>query len=691
MLRSFCLLPVIASGPVAIAQDETDEKLEEVFVTGSYSATTLGLGKGYESLREIPQSITVITSQIIKDQNMLTLNDAMKSATGVTVKSYGSGTSGFLLRGFELDSISLDGVRSIGSAAGTHGHGAPDLFFFEQVEVIRGPAGLLEGAGEPGGYINLARKKAKENRSVSLKGLAHSWPGYRAEVDATGALTGDGKLRGRAAVGYEDSDSYIDNIDSQRKMLYSTLEYDATESLSFAIGALIDDQDIIPDVGVPVNNDGTFADIDREIYTGSPFNFKESKLSRQFFETKYQFNSGTTIAFTLNNLDRNFEYLLNYTTTPLAPPSGETSRWALSTDQELSEQSFDLHANIPFFLFGQEHRVLIGANGREAENYTSGFALDFTYPSIDVFDPSSAENPDPADTLTQFRDPSTTDSKENGLYFKSVLGLTGSTDLILGGRLTNEWETKTDDGSPASKIENEFTPYFGLVQEISQSANVYFSVTESFVPQEDRDVNDNVIDPRTGQQYEFGLKGELNEGQGNYHVAIFQITEDNRAIEDLENPGFAIAGGEVKSEGFEAEISGNVSENLKVLAGYAYTDTEFVESDDPAEEGTRFSTDTPEHSLKLWGTYNISSDFYFGLGAEYGSGVFAEQSDVRWEDDGYTIFSMMAAYELNDRVKFIVNGTNLTDAIYYSRVQGGGRQNYFGEPRQFKLSVEASF
>lgn len=678
-------------GNIALATEAPAyDNVEEIIVVESYKSNKISLGQGFETIREIPQTVSVITSQLIEDQNMLTLNDAMKVATGVTVKSYGSGTSRFLMRGFEINGISIDGMRTFGtSASGTHGHGAPDLFFYEQVEIMRGPAGMLEGSGEPGGYINLARKKAQEEIAIRFKGYANSLPGFRAELDATGALSSDGRLRGRVALGYQDSDSHIDEVDGTRKLFYSTLEYDVSDSLKLAIGASIDDEEIVPDVGVPVNNDGTFADIDRNIYTGTPFNFKNSKLAQQFLEARYEFNSGAIIALTLKNSDRDFEYLLNYTTLALTPGSGVTSRWALNTEQKLNEKSYDLHADIPFTLLGQEHTILVGINGRDEGNYSSGYALDLAYPSIDVFNPGAANNPDPTDTLVQFRGPSTTDTEENGVYIKSILGIGDSSKLILGGRLTRKWNT--DNGTSSSEIENEFTPYLGLVHEFNETINAYFSITESFVPNTATDVNNNILDPRTGRQYEIGIKGELNGGVSNYHIAAFKITEDNRVIEDLNNPGFSVAGGEVRAQGFEAEISGNVLDNLQILAGYVYTDTEVVKSDDPTEEGTRFSSDSPKHSLKIWGTYNLNEKFTVGLGLEYASGLYAESGGVRWEQGGYAIFSMMASYQLSENTQFILNGINLSDKEYYSRVQGGGRQNYFGDPRQFKLSVEHKF
>ncbi|HBR96169.1 MAG TPA: hypothetical protein DD979_02170 [Gammaproteobacteria bacterium] len=246
-------------------------------------------------------------------------------------------------------------------------------------------------------------------------------------------------------------------------------------------------------------------------------------------------------------------------------------------------------------------------------------------------------------------------------------------------------------------MENEFTPYIGLIHDLNTDNSVYVSASKAYVPQTAKDKNDKVLEPRTGSQVELGVKGIFGQRKANYQLAIFQVTDKNRAIADLTadensaNPEASIAGGEVRARGFEAEISGQVLDRLELVIGYTYTDTEQLKSDDPEAEGKPFATDAPEQLLRLWGNYAVSDQWSAALGAEYNSGTYQEFGDVRWEQGGFTTFSAGATYKLNEDVRFVLSGTNLTDKRYYSRVQGGGRQNYFGDPRQIKLSVEMTF
>ena len=654
--------------------------------TGSYTTAQVGIGRTVESVRDIPQTINVVTSQQIKDRNMTTLKDALEHTTGVSVKSYGTGTANYLIRGFETDAISIDGNQTAGTSSGTHGHGAPDLAGFERVEVLKGPAGLLQGSAEPGGYINLVRKRALAERAVSLTGFAHSWPGYRVQVDATGALTDDDRLRARTVLAYEDSDGYIDDVTLEKKVLYTTLEYDITDATTTSIGFSTENVESVPDVGVPTYADGTFADIDRDLYTGAPFNNKSSRLSRAFVEVEHLFDNGVMLLASANRTERDFDYLLNYTVSPIDPVTGESTRWALATDQELEEQAYDVRLDMPVSLLGLNHDVLLGVHRRTSEDVSSGYQIDLNYPPINVFAPETANNPWP--NLAPFSDPSTTEQEETGVYVKTTSSLTYATKLILGGRLTN-WET--DNGQDTERVNDEFTPYAGVVHELNNDLSLYASAAQSFVPQTAEKANGDILAPREGTQFEIGAKGAFNRGLTNYNLALFRITDDNRAIQDPGNPAFSVAGGKVRAQGVEAEIAGQVSERIQVLTGYAYTDTEQLESDDPDAEGKPFAPDSPEHSLKLWGKYTFNPSWEAGLGAQYSSGTFAESGGVRWEQNGYTTFSAMAAYNLNADTRFVLTGSNLTDKRYYSRVQGGGRQNYFGDARQFKLSFETRF
>lgn len=173
----------------------------------SYTTGALTIGKGEQKLKDIPQSVSVVTRQRMNDQNMNNLQDAMRQVTGVTIKSYNSGSSlnDVYMRGFLVDQVQVDGV----SQATGQGDLATsfDLAMYDRVEVLRGPSGLYQGSGEPGGTINVVRKRALGTFGLNGEISAGSWDNYHSSIDVTGPLNSDGSLRGRFVTAYEDNQS----------------------------------------------------------------------------------------------------------------------------------------------------------------------------------------------------------------------------------------------------------------------------------------------------------------------------------------------------------------------------------------------------------------------------------------------------------------------------------------------------
>lgn len=205
--------------------------------------------------------------------------------------------------------------------------------------------------------------------------------------------------------------------------------------------------------------------------------------------------------------------------------------------------------------------------------------------------------------------------------------------------------------------------------------------------------NERLLQPRTGDQVELGVKGEHLNGQLNWHTAISRINDENRAISDPEVPSASIAAGKARSQGFEAEVSGTLLPRLDISAGYAYTDTEFVR--DPENEGLAFSPETPEHSFNLWSRYRFSEmpneGWRIGAGINAVSGTHARRGDVVWEQSGYTLLSAQVGYHVNENLDFSLNGNNLTDKKYYSRISGNTRNRYYGDPRNVMITMQYKY
>jgi outer membrane receptor for ferric coprogen and ferric-rhodotorulic acid len=223
---------------------------------------------------------------------------------------------------------------------------------------------------------------------------------------------------------------------------------------------------------------------------------------------------------------------------------------------------------------------------------------------------------------------------------------------------------------------------------------VYASYTDIFKPQLERTFAGEQLEPRTGNQYEAGIKGEFREGLLNASVGVFRIIDENRALADPDNLGYFLPVGKVRTQGAETELTGRIAPNWNLTAGYAYNQTKYLKAA-VNQQGQAFSTLTPKHTFDLWTHYTFAGDFAPGLEAGFGaravSEFYSQSGGVNFVADGYAIFSSQVAYTLAGRHKIALNIENLLDKKYYEKVSGFTRQNYYGTPRSVMLTVRSRF
>lgn len=674
-------LPVVRVVGEAISEPTTED-------TGSYTSSRVTIGKQEQSLREIPQSVSVITRERMNDQNMTTLDDVMSQTTGITKRSYGPTASTFRSRGFEIDTLLLDG-SPIDSAIGV-----TDTMFdtavLDRVEVLRGPSGLLQGSGEPSGTVNLVRKRAQEDFGFQSALSYGSWDTYRGEVDITGALDESGRLRGRFVGVYDDKGSFIDHVYAENTLGYGTLEYDFTPHTTLSVGIMNQSGESRPNYGLPQLANGELLNIDRSTYHGSLWDIKDESIERYFAEIEHQLDNGANFRLIANHIERESD--TQQSTAGVSIPTSNTDNIDISQWRQINprQDSFvDATLSSPFTFLGKTHNVMVGASHKVSEEQTTWGYGDPQIIQRNLADPNP-DTPLPIFNISTTRDIQT---EETGVYSQLKISLLDNTTLIAGGRMS-WWEVEDRlDSSNNFEINSEFTPYAGLIYDIKNNVSAYASYTDIFQPQSSQNIDGNFLEPRTGEQFELGLKGEHLNGTVNWHAAVFRITDQNRSVTDFDNPGFSVAEGEVESEGFELEITGQPLPRWDVSAGYAYTQTEYV--NDPTQEGRAFSTDTPEHDLKLWTRYHFSDNpdegWRVGAGLNYVSSIYAEARGTRWEQDGYTILSSLIGYRFNRHLDFALTGNNLTDKKYFETLRANTRNNYYGEPRNFMLTMRYQY
>nr|WP_288913700.1 TonB-dependent receptor [uncultured Pseudomonas sp.] len=688
----------------------TTVKAQELVATTegskSYTSNAVTIGKGTHTLKEIPQSITVMTRKQMDDQNLVNLKDAVNQTTGI-VGLQGVG-QGMILssRGFQIDDWQYDGVPILRNNYSLGNWATQDLIFFDRLEIMRGASGLLQGTGSPGGAVNLVRKRGQNAPTVTLTGKAGSWDHYGLQLDAGGPLNQAGNIRGRIVVDEDQSNSFVDHAWSKTHSLYGALDVDLSEDTTLGFAVSQSNGESRGNIrGLPRYADGRMPDVSRSTYTGARWNRSEIDVTTLYADLEHRFNEDW--AFKVGAVHMSEDNQAKNQRVQRGGgllPDGSGVQYAdFLTDFQSTKAGLDMNLTGKFEALSMEQEVMLGGNYSQLET-DDRYARTFNNTSDSIFDIDN-DRPDISyDSLIAAGGQGTLskyDIRQKGVYGTWRVKPVDDLTLVLGSRVSwydYSYKSKTENSAgitgnaPSTGTETGVvTPYAGIIYDLSREWAVYASYTDVFQPQTNRDANGSVLKPIVGTNYEVGLKGELMDGRVNTSLAIFRYDHENRAINDggsgCGGSGCSVASGKVRSQGIDAEISGEVIDNLQLFAGYTYNTTKYLE--DPDNEGSIFSTWTPKHMLRVWGNYQFTGDWSrvsTGLGFTTQSHTMVYDYDR--EVPGYTVWNARVGYQLTSEIALAVNANNLFDKTYitsaYNQLNGN---NNFGDPRNLMFSV----
>ena len=661
--------------------------------TESYSSAITSVGSKLPvNVREIPQSLSVVTRQRIEDKNYATLQEALTETTGVRVENYDDVRAGFMSRGYRA-SILRDGVPVEYSLLL---EAAPDMAIYDRVEVLRGPAGLFQGAGEPGGSINLVRKKPLDHFQGSASALAGSWDNYRIEADVTGPLIDNGKLRGRFVTAYNDRSDFVDVHDSRKPVVYGTVEGDLGDSTTASLSVIYQHHKHDSFRGVPTfYTDGTALDLPRNTNITTNWADATDTQGEIHLDIKHSFSQGIEANINARTVQRTSDVTEIYVNSAVNPTNGNVSTQAYNFVNTQHDASLDGNLSIPFHTLGQEQKVIVGGDyffSRLDRAYGGGPSV-----TMNAFNPDyGIDEPDLDHTVIEKND-----TEQYGLYAQARLkpGVDWAT-IVLGGRET-WWEYQSRDIDAGSvtanlQVDGKFTPYGGLILDVTPELSVYASYTSIFEPQTSLTPSGDMVDPREGMQYEAGIKSEFMDGALIGHFAAYWMEDENRAtrIDGCIGSLCFEPAGLVRSQGVEAEISGEVLPGLQLLAGYAYTNTKYIE--DPSNEGEVFSTNTPKHMVNLAGRYAFREGMLDGLtlggGARVMTSYFYDDTTYgRNTQNAYAVFDAFVGYKLTESISAQLAVNNILDKVYYERLERASRNNRYGTPRNVMFTIRGEF
>jgi iron complex outermembrane recepter protein len=618
-------------------------------------------------LRDTPRTIQVIPEQVLEDQAITRVTDAVQNVSGVVQDGGFAGTIDQLnIRGFSIDGVFTDGFRSTAS-------GFSETANVERIEVLRGPASVLFGNVQPGGIINLVTEQPLEDPFYELELEVGNYGFIRPTIDLTGPLNGDRSILYRLNAAYQsfdgfrDFDQNVDRIFVAPSLAFqlsdaTTLNFDFTylrDERPFDRGLLAIGRDI---VDIPVSR-----------FLGEPDDVRRVEEYGAGYRLEHRFSDDWRIRNQFRLLSSN---TFDFRAEPLAlnEETGILSRNFRSNDDvsEVYSLQTDLLGN---FLTGSvEHNLLVGFDlRRETFGGTQRRLPNGLTPDINIFDPiyNVIDRPDLNELTNEVRN-NTDRTDALGILLQDQIEILDNLIVVLGGRFDAVAQDSRNNrtGETSEQDVSEFSPTIGIVYQPIEPISLYANYARSFQPNSSTSANGDFLEPERGTQYEIGIRAELNDRLV-ASLAAYDITKSNVATTDPNNPDFSIGIGEQRSRGIDLNVAGELLPGWNVIASYGLIDAEVTESTD-LPEGSRVQN-VPRNTASLWTTYEVQQGDLQGLG--FGLGLFFVDERAGDFEDTFDLPSYLrtdaAVFYERDNWRAAINIQNLFDVEYF-------RSNNFG-------------
>ncbi|MFD0913461.1 TonB-dependent siderophore receptor [Methylophilus luteus] len=645
--------------------------------------------KSETPINETAQSISVVTSELIRDQGAQTFADTLKFVAGVDAGQRGRrGLDDFSIRGFvQSDYVLRDGMRMFYDTAWVQS----EPFGFERVEVMKGPASVLYGQTGPGGFANVVSKRPTDQPLATIGLSLGNYDQQQWTADFSDSLNKDGTLRYRLVALTSESDDKVDFVDRSRTYIAPSLTWDISDQTSITLLTSYQKSRYVPVRGLPAEGTVLFnrnGDIPLSRFVGVPGVDKyETEISLFGYEFSHIFND--TFTFRQNVRYNTFNVDGAFTDTTNGLTANKLNYQRRLNVRDLSSQMWTMDNQLAahFNTLGVKHEMLVGADllhynmGRTFTNRTLT-ALNLYQPNYSaavIGAPAVVANSTGSDMSRQY-----------GVYLQDLIKFGDGWNLQLGIRhdetdlvqtRINNTRTKSDPSKTTGKA--------GLLYAFDNGWSPYISYSESFLPLTGNTFDGSPFKPEMGEQQEVGVKYESPDHKFGTTFALYDLKRQNVTTTDPSNTGFNIQTGEQRHKGFEFETTGQLTDQLNVVATYTYVDAEITKS----------TTNTlgkkpilvAKNMANVWARYDLNrwvQGLGFGAGARY-IGEQAGDGQNSFEVPSYTLFDAGIFYNTASW-RFALNGRNLANKQYIAGC-ASITQCYPGDPRMVMLTANYSF
>lgn len=728
-------------------------KIEADAIDNGYKAESVNSPKFTQPLRDTPQTIQVITSQVFTQQGATTLTEALRNSAGVG--TFYAGENGntatgdaIYMRGFDTSSsLFVDGIRDLGSIS-------RDLFNIEQVEVVKGPAGTDNGRSAPTGAINLSSKQAYLEDAISGTATTGVDNQNRVTADINQTL-GQGSAV-RVNLLWQDADvAGRDHVNNKRVGIAPSLGFGLDGSTRAYLNLLYVEQDNVPDGFVPTIGIAHWEPqpgleqlvgkpVDPENFYGMRGDHDDVTATMATFRVEHDLADNVTLTNSLRWGKTEQDYLLSaFMGTGVITngvPTGNI-QWTdandLSTytlargtntfkDVENEILTDQLNLRVDFFTGGVEHNLSTGVEFTREEQINYGVASSGTRAAANLYNP----NWNDADTLTSERNGANSEGQTDTVSFYMFDTVKFNEQFLMtGGLRADRYETDylslavcnngtgrgavPCDGATVGSIvtttdtsakDTLVSGKLGAVYKPSEAASLYANFAVSKQPPGGanfqlstaaNNANNPNMDPQKAETSELGVKWDLLAEKLSLNASVFRTKVTNEInSQDLDDQGNPTQSGEKSVEGIELSVVGNITENWAITAGYTDMNTEVDNGPLITAGGANQLTYTPEEAFTSWTTYRFASGLMIGGGVRYTAGMQRGTDGAVGTPaytDSYTVVDAIVSYDFSANVSVRMNAYNLFDEDYVASINKSGYRYTPGTPRTFTVSADFRF
>lgn len=644
------------------------------------------------ALIDVPQSITVVTRELINDQAMRSMGDITRYVPGVGIAQGEGNRDTPVLRGNSTTAdFFIDGVRDDAQYF-------RDVYNVDRVEFLKGPNAMIFGRGGSGGLINRVSKLANGHVVNELSLQAGSWDQYRATFDYAQPFSPAGKSSYRVTALFEDAGSYRDDVTLRRYGLNPTFYFPVADRTIVRAGYEYFDDERTADRGIS-SYQGRPVNVPASTFFGNPdLSLSTATVHTVFLTIDHRFAGGAT----LRNHTRFGRYEKFYQNiypgaVNAAGTSVSLSAYNNVTDRDNLVNQTDLV--LPFSTGKIRHQFLAGLElaRQETDNLRlTGYFTSISPTTTSVQVPLAL----PRTSLPMIFQPNATDASNHGVaqtvafYAQDQIALTSSLQAIVGIR----WESFKIDflnkrtNTPVSDDDKLVSPRAGLIFKPAPNLSVYGSLSLTHVPRAGEQLTSLTLASRSLESEKFenkelGLKWDARQDLA-LTLAAYQLDRSNVAITDPADPTRTLLVDGQRARGLEFGITGRVTSRWSVAGGYAYQDGQIKTTQSPTIRAGARLAQLPRHTFSLWNRAELSERWGLGVGLIHRGEIFANiDNTVRLP--GFTRVDAAIFCRLSKNFRAQLNIENLLDRTYYASAHSNTNITP-GSPRAFRLSVTTS-